>query len=532
MKFGDKLILLRKKNGLSQEELAEKLGVSRQSVSKWESNNTYPETDKIVQICNIFNCSMDDLINDNITDIEQIERVNKNNLNEIWDSLLEFITKTVSMFSRMKFLDGVKCVIELIIISFLLYIMGSIICNLTGSIISHLFVFLSEKNVLIIENVIISICNLFWFILAIIILIHVFKIRYLNPYDKVVEEENIKKNKKENDNNKNAIKKNIKSEKIVIRDEEERPFAFLGVMSKFVLGFIKFIISCIALGIMFTIIGLVIVSFLMIVMIPVNVLFVGLSLSSIAATTIAILLLLVSIYFIMSKQIPVKIYTIIFVISLVVLGIGIGISVVSIKNFDVVEEKNTKYLEDKVTNISYEDNLVILSANNNLYSYIVDSNMSDNQIIVTNKIDSRYERISVSDEFEDGMNIKNISAQFNGDYKSIYNDFINNVKNNKIVSISDTNSGVTIRGNENTINKLIDNLKKLYLVEESIDNNIITVILHESKVYFPNGINGEYDARSDTLNLFDDNDQCERSVKSTKWGDRIIFTCEEENYDD
>ena len=58
MKFGNKLIALRKKKGLSQEELAEKLGVSRQSVSKWESNNTYPETDKIVQICNIFECTM------------------------------------------------------------------------------------------------------------------------------------------------------------------------------------------------------------------------------------------------------------------------------------------------------------------------------------------------------------------------------------------------------------------------------------------------------------------------------------------
>lgn len=53
MRFGDKLIKLRKKNGLSQEDLANKLNVSRQSVSKWESNNTYPETDKIVQICNI-----------------------------------------------------------------------------------------------------------------------------------------------------------------------------------------------------------------------------------------------------------------------------------------------------------------------------------------------------------------------------------------------------------------------------------------------------------------------------------------------
>ena len=98
MKFGDKLILLRKKKGLSQEELAEKLGVSRQSVSKWESNNTYPETDKIVQICNIFECSMDDLINDKVTDVETTYRKNKNNLNNVIDSFLEFITKTINMF--------------------------------------------------------------------------------------------------------------------------------------------------------------------------------------------------------------------------------------------------------------------------------------------------------------------------------------------------------------------------------------------------------------------------------------------------
>ena len=47
METKDIIYDLRTKNGLSQEELAEKLGVSRQSVSKWESNNTYPETDKI-----------------------------------------------------------------------------------------------------------------------------------------------------------------------------------------------------------------------------------------------------------------------------------------------------------------------------------------------------------------------------------------------------------------------------------------------------------------------------------------------------
>ena len=119
MKFGDKLIELRKRNGYSQEELAEKLGVSRQSVSKWESNNTYPETDKIIQIANLFDCSMDDLINDKVTDIELSLRKNKNTIHVVWDSLLEFITKTVNMFSKMRFIDGLKCIIEMIIIGFI-----------------------------------------------------------------------------------------------------------------------------------------------------------------------------------------------------------------------------------------------------------------------------------------------------------------------------------------------------------------------------------------------------------------------------
>ena len=46
MKFNEKLIKLRKEKGLSQEGLADKLDVSRQSVSKWESGQTYPEIDK------------------------------------------------------------------------------------------------------------------------------------------------------------------------------------------------------------------------------------------------------------------------------------------------------------------------------------------------------------------------------------------------------------------------------------------------------------------------------------------------------
>ena len=54
MNLSENLKRIRKDNNLSQEQLADKLGVSRQSVSKWESGLAYPEMDKVLQICKMF----------------------------------------------------------------------------------------------------------------------------------------------------------------------------------------------------------------------------------------------------------------------------------------------------------------------------------------------------------------------------------------------------------------------------------------------------------------------------------------------
>lgn len=62
MTFSDKLIALRKKAGWSQEELAERLNVSRQSVSKWESAQSMPDIDKILQLSSLFNVTTDCLL--------------------------------------------------------------------------------------------------------------------------------------------------------------------------------------------------------------------------------------------------------------------------------------------------------------------------------------------------------------------------------------------------------------------------------------------------------------------------------------
>ena len=64
MTFSDKLIALRRKAGWSQEELAERLNVSRQSVSKWESAQSMPDIDKIVQMSSLFGVTTDYLLKD------------------------------------------------------------------------------------------------------------------------------------------------------------------------------------------------------------------------------------------------------------------------------------------------------------------------------------------------------------------------------------------------------------------------------------------------------------------------------------
>ncbi|MCQ2554714.1 MAG: helix-turn-helix domain-containing protein [Clostridia bacterium] len=66
MIFADKIIEERKKNGWSQEELAEKLGVSRQAVSKWESAGSVPDLQKVIQLANVFGVSTDYLLKDEI----------------------------------------------------------------------------------------------------------------------------------------------------------------------------------------------------------------------------------------------------------------------------------------------------------------------------------------------------------------------------------------------------------------------------------------------------------------------------------
>ena len=69
--LAENLKKIRKENNLSQEDLADILGVSRQAISKWESKVSYPEMDKIVLLCKKFNLNIDDLLHKDIKEVKE-----------------------------------------------------------------------------------------------------------------------------------------------------------------------------------------------------------------------------------------------------------------------------------------------------------------------------------------------------------------------------------------------------------------------------------------------------------------------------
>lgn len=94
MSLGENLQFLRKRENMTQEQLAEALEVSRQSVSKWESDNTYPETDKLLQLAELFHCTLDDLMRKDISS-QYIE--DKNNYDQHKNQFSKRITLGVCL---------------------------------------------------------------------------------------------------------------------------------------------------------------------------------------------------------------------------------------------------------------------------------------------------------------------------------------------------------------------------------------------------------------------------------------------------
>ena len=95
MTTGEKLQKLRKDNEYTQEELADIMSVSRQSISKWESDVAFPETDKLVTLSKLYHCSIDYLLNDEVSEKGKKDFKSKKEFNK---RKLPFIIFTLSFY--------------------------------------------------------------------------------------------------------------------------------------------------------------------------------------------------------------------------------------------------------------------------------------------------------------------------------------------------------------------------------------------------------------------------------------------------
>lgn len=97
MTLGEKIQQLRKASGLSQDQLAEQLDVSRQSISKWELNDAMPDAKRLVRLSELFNVSIDELLKDNQESNKVSDYESKNTTTLIDIAKLNLAHKQITM---------------------------------------------------------------------------------------------------------------------------------------------------------------------------------------------------------------------------------------------------------------------------------------------------------------------------------------------------------------------------------------------------------------------------------------------------
>ena len=449
-KFSENLKKIRKENNLSQEQLADELGVSRQAISKWESASAYPEMDKIIMICDKFNVNIDDLLHKDIKEVKS-EEESKKKLNNYMDDFLSFITNTVNLFSKMTFKSKIKCIIEQIIIILVLLIFSRILTGIITSLFLSILRFLPPNVTFIIQTTIESILYALFAILSIIIIVHVFKTRYLDYYTKnqkeTKEEKDSSEEKKESNKENTTYKK--QEDKIIIRDPKHSEYRFIHGLFKCMIVIFKFFLLWFAIGVSCTLIGLFIAFILSFLLYKTGLFFLGILATILSSAIITILILLLVLNFIFNRKSDKKKIIGSFILSLIVFGIGCGLIFVGTLDFEI-QESTEDMLKVETIEHDMKDNLVIYPHTNIEVDYI-ESDIDNVKIEYTiNKFCNVDENV---DEEE-----TNITAWvYCQNPTKIAKEFIKNLNKKKIIPIRSDIEKITVYASSANIEKLQEN---------------------------------------------------------------------------
>ena len=448
MNFKDNLKKLRKDNNLSQEELAEKLNVTRQSVSKWESGAAYPEMDKVIQICKMFNVNIDDLLNKDIKEVNEIKE-SKSNINKYIDEVLNYITKTVDVFSSLKFGGKVKCIFEQLVLIGILVGLFAII----GSVGSHIVYSIFGGTIFYegVSGLFEAIFLIFAWAISIALLAHIFKVRYLDYYEIVDNESEEPKVKEEKVEIKKETKKlDDKREKVIIRDEKHSEYRVVKGLLKLIVFFIKFVVFFIAIAFLGVLLGFVITTVLSFAIIKSGILFLGLFTMLLSCIIITIILLSLMFNFIFNRKNKVKVLGISFLVSVIFFGIGIGLLTMSVKNIKYIDDLNSEFYVHDTYRYDMTNELLV-----DAKYYDIEYVEQERDNVKVEVVYTRYEKISA---YQDGNIIRFHYDDI--DPFDLINNIIDDINNYRVVQGEDPK--ITIYASKENIELLESNYSNAY----------------------------------------------------------------------
>lgn len=501
-KFSENLKKIRKDNNLSQEQLADELGVSRQAISKWESAAAYPEMDKIITLCDRFNLNIDDLLHKDIREVKG-EEESKKNINKYVDDFLSFITTTINMFSSMTFKSKCKCLFEQAIIMFILFIVSFVLGQIGLSVISGLHNILPSAIYYTIFSIIQTIFYLLCLIASIIIIIHIFKTRYLDYYEDVKKEIKIEENKEEKVKEEKIEIKKIE-DKIIIRDPKHSEYKFINGLFKGIVWMIKFFTLCFSTLLFMSLICLFIIFILSFLLSRTGLFFIGLLISILSASVINIILILLLLNFVFNRKSNKKIMIWSFIISLITVGIGVGLILIGTLQFKYIEN-DTESLETKY--IEYDMHNKLFIDNHHSIEYIPSDNTN---LKIEYTINKHYE---VKD-LDYSENIIDLWPTCNNPIEMIKETF-ENLNNRKVIPVDGTIKSIKVYTTLENINLLKQNKDNFYNEEIRRQNmvNSYEKRINELEEQIDDYIEKEYSylneisSLEDQVNMYKNNNQ-------------------------
>ena len=454
--LAENLKKIRKENNLSQEDLADILGVSRQAISKWESKVSYPEMDKIVLLCKKFDLNIDDLLHRDIKEVKESIAV-KSKIKSSCDEIFNFIINSFELFWQMTLKMKIKFILEQIIIVIIMLIIWNCGAYMGSFITQQVLRKIPHDIYIIIYNVFSSLYLILGLIFNIIIIFKLYKVRYYNAYVSFVNNENALENKASlefKDSRDINLKQNMtRPNKIVIENKNGSDDNFFDLLTNIVVGTIKLIGLGIVLFLSFTLVCIVISLICSFLIVKSGLFFGGIFLSGLALGIINILVVLLLLNFIFNRKSNLKIMINVFIGSVVLLGFGLGFTLVSLVGFSDTSLSNN-YLKQESIEIPMQDNLYLRTYDNDSINY---QELDIENIRVEYKIN---EACKVENKVRSNGNLY-LKTSCEDKY-IIIKELINSLSNNEIYNFSDNIhiiKDITVYGKKENLDIIRMNMK-------------------------------------------------------------------------